>query len=182
MKTLAPKFCLSQTCRRVRNVARKKKKKEKSRQKVLKERKFGTTQLILNEDYESIDGENPSLEIVEEDNSPTASSTSANSSGLENQLLEPLEMEVNVVIQSISWGDHHVYGEDKHLQKLEDICFVHETSKKDTLGSITSFFYIIGLHLFLTSYVNFSIIFNSLLLKSITLPIHSSTLSSFLSI
>jgi len=166
----------------VRNVARKKKKKEKFRQRVLKERKSGTTQLILNEENESIDGENPSLEIVEEDNSPTTSSTSVNSFGLENQLLEPLEMGVNVLIQSITWRDHDVCGEDKHLQKLKDVCSIHVASPKDLSGSIILFLYINGLHLFLTSYIKFNIFLNNLLLKNVALPIHSSMLGSFLSI
>lgn len=114
----------------MRNVARKKKKKEKSRQKGLKERKIGTTQLTLNEENELIDGENPSPEIIEEDNSPTASSTSGNSIGLENQLLESLEMEV----QNIDRRDHNVGGEDGHLQKFKDSVSLHVTSKEIVSG------------------------------------------------
>lgn len=41
-----------------------------------------------------MDGESASPEIVDEDNSPTASSTSRGSSGHDNNLAEPLEMEI----------------------------------------------------------------------------------------
>ncbi|KAH9551258.1 hypothetical protein CY35_09G005900 [Sphagnum magellanicum] len=72
-----------------------KKKKKKSRQKGVKERKGNASQLapheIENESME--DEEGPSPEIIEEDDSPTASSISLASSGHEPNLPEPLEME-----------------------------------------------------------------------------------------
>jgi len=129
------------TYRQVRNVARKKKKKEKSRQKGLKERKADICQSTLNEGNESMDGENTSLDIVEEDNSPTTSSTSLNSSGLDNQLLKPREMEVNTSISNINWRDYHVGEEDGCLQNSKDVLYVHVTSEEIVPGLTPSFFY-----------------------------------------
>lgn len=105
-------------------VAKKKKKKEKSRQKGLKERKGGTTQSPLNEENESLDGESPSLEIVEEDNSPTASSTSINSSGQENPLLEHLEMEVSYQVQNANGRVHIIDEEGECLLKSNNIFYL----------------------------------------------------------
>ncbi|KAH8952914.1 hypothetical protein BDL97_09G109300 [Sphagnum fallax] len=72
-----------------------KKKKKKSRQKGVKERKGNASQLAPHEmENESMeDEEGPSPEIIEEDDSPTASSISLASSGHEPNLPEPLELE-----------------------------------------------------------------------------------------
>lgn len=78
----------------------------------MKERNGGTIQLALNEENESFDGDNPFPEIIEEENSPTASSTSVNSSGLENPFFEHLEMEVNSHVQNMDGRVQVVGGED----------------------------------------------------------------------
>ena len=103
----------------------------------MKECKGGTTQINLNEVNESIDGENHLLEIVEEDNSPTPSSTSVNSFGLENSLLENLKMEVNNQVQNIDGRVHNtIVRECENLLKSKDILFAQcATSKNIVSGS-----------------------------------------------
>ena len=76
--------------------------------------------MILNEEYESIDGEILSSEIVEEDISPTASSTSMNSSRLENNLMENLEMEVNSHIQNANEIVTNIGGEVEDLKRSKN--------------------------------------------------------------
>ncbi|CAK9880512.1 unnamed protein product [Sphagnum jensenii] len=83
-----------------------KKKKKKSRQKGLKERKGIVSQLAIHElENDSMDEEGPSAEIVEEDDSPTASSTSLGSlGGCEPNLAESLEIEILLGISEDSQG------------------------------------------------------------------------------
>uniref|UniRef100_A0A7I4EZI7 C2H2-type domain-containing protein n=1 Tax=Physcomitrium patens TaxID=3218 RepID=A0A7I4EZI7_PHYPA len=121
--------------KRERNVAKKKKKKEKSRQKGLKDRKAGAIYLALSEENESGDDENPS-EIVEEINSPTASSASVNSSGLENILVESFEMEVNRQVQNVDKRDHNVGCEDANLLKENGMHFMRVICREDAPDSV----------------------------------------------
>ncbi|KAG0557963.1 hypothetical protein KC19_11G169100, partial [Ceratodon purpureus] len=126
--------------KREKNVAKKKKKKEKSRQRGLKERKVDASHLILNEEYESIDGEILSSEIVEEDISPTASSTSMNSSRLENNLMENLEMEVNSHIQNANEIVTNIGGEVEDLKRSKNYLleFVDEVQKQESQCDLIS--------------------------------------------
>lgn len=91
---------------------------------------------MLNEENESVDDENPSPEIVEEDNSPTASSTSLNSSAHDNPLLlEPQEPEVSDQSQP-EGRDRTISGEGGQPPKLKDTSSVQFLTKDHASGEI----------------------------------------------
>lgn len=86
----------------------------------MKDRKTGAPTSVLNEENESLDDGNPSPEIVEEDNSPTASSTSLNSSAHDNPLLLESQ-EPEVIDQSQAEGrDQAILGEGDQPPKPND--------------------------------------------------------------
>lgn len=101
----------------------------------MKDRKAGAIYLALSEENESGDDENPS-EIVEEINSPTASSASVNSSGLENILVESFEMEVNRQVQNVDKRDHNVGCEDANLLKENGMHFMRVICREDAPDSV----------------------------------------------
>ncbi|CAM6010037.1 unnamed protein product [Sphagnum balticum] len=102
-----------------------KKKKKKSRQKGLKERKGSVSQLAIHElENDSMDEEGPSAEIVEEDNSPTASSTSLGSlGGCEPNLAESLEIEI------CEQAGQEVMGRDEEVIAGQDSSLSNRTGR-----------------------------------------------------
>ncbi len=84
----------------------------------MKERKGSVSQLAIHElENDSMDEEGPSAEIVEEDDSPTASSTSLGSlGGCEPNLAESLEIEI------CEQAGQEVMGRDEEVIAGQDVC------------------------------------------------------------
>lgn len=102
----------------------------------MKDRKSGAPTSVLNEENESVDDGNPSPEIVEEDNSPTASSTSLNSSAHDNPLLLESQ-EPEVIDQSQAEGrDQAISGEGDQPPKPKDTSSVQFLTKDHASGEI----------------------------------------------
>ena len=106
----------------------------------MKERKGSISRLALHElENESVDEESASPEIVDEDNSPTASSTSRGSSGHDNNLAEPLEMEIIDQAAHVEASDENLSLEVNLVVKPKVVSPLQLHKKEPVPGELSGF-------------------------------------------